>query len=65
MLWQTIRGSFRVNKSRLLKYRIATKLFVSTHTVKAHSESIYYKIGARNRVEATRLYLTKEIKNML
>lgn len=44
---------------------IVTKLFVSTHTVKAHSESIYYKIGARNRAEATRLYLTKEIKNML
>ena len=40
---------------------IADKLVVSTHTVKAHSESIYYKIGARNRVDATRLYLTKEI----
>ena len=40
---------------------IADRLFVSTHTIKAHISSLLYKISAKNRVEATRIYLTKLI----
>lgn len=31
---------------------IAEKLFISVHTVKAHLESIYRKLGATNKVQA-------------
>jgi len=33
---------------------IATRLHLSPHTVKEHSSTIYRKLGARNRAEATR-----------
>lgn len=35
---------------------IAEKLIVSTHTIKAHIESIFYKLHARNRAGAVFLY---------
>ena len=40
---------------------IADRLFVSTHTIKAHISSLLYKIGAKNKAEATRIYLTRLI----
>ena len=39
--------------------KIADKLYVSTHTIKAHVSSLFSKIGAKNRVDATRIYITK------
>ncbi|MEE3349819.1 MAG: LuxR C-terminal-related transcriptional regulator [Candidatus Gastranaerophilaceae bacterium] len=34
---------------------IANKLYVSVHTIKANTISLYRKIGAKNRVQATRM----------
>ena len=36
---------------------ISKKLFISVHTVKAHIESIYYKLNVSNRVQAAVKYL--------
>lgn len=38
---------------------IADRLFVSIHTIKAHTSSLLYKIGAKNRVDATRICISK------
>lgn len=37
---------------------IAEKLFVSTHTVKAHLESIYRKLNVCNKVQASVIAVT-------
>lgn len=37
----------------LTNIEISKKLRISTHTVKAHLESIYYKLSVSNRVQAT------------
>jgi len=43
--------------SRGLFYKeIAGKIFISPETVKKHVQSIYRKLGVRNRVEATLIY---------
>ena len=36
---------------------IAQKNFISTETVKKHVKNIYKKLGVRNRVEASILYM--------
>jgi DNA-binding NarL/FixJ family response regulator len=36
---------------------IAQKIFISTETVKKHVKNIYKKLGVRNRVEASILYM--------
>lgn len=38
---------------------IADKLFISKNTVKVHLTNIYKKLGIRNRVELTNLYISK------
>ena len=38
---------------------IAGKIFISPETVKKHVQSIYRKLGVRNRVEATLRYRTE------
>ena len=44
--------------SRSLKNEeIAERLFISTETVKTHVRNIFEKLGSRNRVEATLLYI--------
>ncbi len=40
---------------------IAEKLIISSHTAKAHVSSIMHKIGAANRVQATRIYITNTL----
>lgn len=36
---------------------IAEKLFITIYTAKAHVSSVLHKIGVKNRVQATNLYL--------
>ena len=42
---------------------IADKLFVSTHTIKAHLENIYEKFSVNNRVQAVVYALKNDIIN--
>lgn len=42
----------------LTNARIAEELNVSTHAVKFHLASVYRKLHAANRTEATALYIT-------
>lgn len=44
----------------LTNVEIAKKLFVSTHTIKAHVESIFIKLHARNRARAVFLYCQQD-----
>jgi DNA-binding NarL/FixJ family response regulator len=41
----------------LTNEEIAERLFISTETVKTHVRNIFEKLGSRNRVEATLLYI--------
>ena len=41
--------------------RIAKKLFISAHTVKAHISSIIYKLKAKNRTEAVYIAMKFDI----
>lgn len=40
---------------------IAKELFISIHTVKAHIESIYKKLGVHNKVQAAVLAVSNNI----
>ena len=42
--------------------KIADKLYVSTYTIKAHVSSLFSKISAKNRVDATRIYNKVKVK---
>lgn len=41
----------------LFDKEIASKICISTETVKKHVKNIYRKLGVRNRVEASILYM--------
>lgn len=45
----------------LEKSEIAERLFVSVHTVKAHTESIYRKFSVNNKVQAIIFAIKNEI----
>ena len=40
----------------LTRNEIATKLFVSHHTIKKHFENIYRKLRVRNKIQALNKY---------
>ena len=44
---------------------IAKRLFISTHTVKAHISSLLYKLQAKNRTQAACFFVTLCIHNDL
>ena len=45
----------------LNNYEVAERMYLSVHTIKAHLESIYLKLGVHNKIQA----LVYAIKNNL